>query len=265
MPSQELEIAITIARQAGTLLRDQFRKTTDIRLKEDGSQVSDADILSHDFIIGKLSAAFPHCVILSEESPNALQTLISEKPTWIIDPLDATSNFLCGIPLFAVSIAFVENKKTVLGVIYDPVHDELFAAQKGAGATLNGHPIHVSQKALSRAAMLFAGRGHKEKDRGRHADMIAVLERQTTYFRRIGCATLMLAYVAAGRADGVILTGNDPWDLMAGTLLIEEAGGQTSDYRGQVWAPTSEDLVATNGVIHQKISEITRVLQSGLV
>lgn len=261
MFTQELEIAITIAQQAGMLLCDHFRKTTEIRLKEDGSQVSDADMHSHDFIVAALSKKFPDYVILSEESPNALQTLIGEKPTWIIDPLDATSNFLNGIPLFAVSIALVKEKKPVLGVIYDPVHNELFATQKGHGATLNGNPIHVSKKELGKGALLFAGRGYKEKNRGRHADMIATLEKQTTYFRRLGCATLMLAYVAGGRADGVILTGNDPWDLLAGALLIEEAGGTISDYRGLPWIPTSENLVATNGVIHSKMIEITSVLE----
>lgn len=259
--TSELTVAIEIAKSAGALVRERFGKSTRVDRKEDQSLVSEVDMLSHDFILEELSAAFPAHAILSEESPGALHTVIDTKPTWVIDPLDGTSNFLSNIPLFAVAICLVEAGKTKLGVIYDPIHNELFSAEKGQGTHLNGAPVFVSKKDVPRGAMLFAGRGYKERDRQRHANIISELERQTTYFRRLGSATIMLAYVAAGRADTVILTGNNPWDTLAGAFLVEEAGGHISDYCGHFWKHTSEDLVATNGIIHSKLIEITSVLE----
>lgn len=259
--TSELTAAIEIAKSAGALVRQRFGKSNHVRTKEDNSFVSEADMVSHDFILQELARAFPDHAILSEESPGALHTAIETKPTWVIDPLDGTSNFLSHIPLFAVAIALVENGQTKVGVIYDPMHDELFCAEKEQGTHLNGAPIFVSKKEVPRGAMLFAGRGYKERDRGRHANIIFALERQTTYFRRLGSATIMLAYVASGRADTVILTGNNPWDTLAGAFLVEEAGGHISDYCGHPWKHTSEDLVATNGLIHPKLIEITSVLE----
>ncbi len=257
----ELVTAIEIATSAGALVRERFGKSNQIQRKEDHSLVSEADMVSHDFIVNALSQTFPSHAILSEESPGALHTTIKTKPTWVIDPLDGTSNFLSQIPLFAVALALIENGQTRVGVIYDPIHDELFVAEKGQGTTLNGTPVFVSKKDMPRGAMLFAGRGYKEKDQGRHANIISALERQTTYFRRLGSATIMLAYVACGRADTVILTGNNPWDTLAGAFLVKEAGGQISDYCGHPWKHTSEDLVATNGIMHPKLIEMTSVLE----
>lgn len=255
--TRELSIAIELAKSAGALVAERFGVSNHIQKKEDGSLVSEVDLVAHDHIVKQLAQAFPEHMILSEESKNALHTSISQKPTWIIDPLDGTSNFLSSIPLFAIAIALVEKEETKLGVIYDPIHNELFAAEKGGGTTLNGKPVFVSKKEVSRGAMLFAGRGYKEKDRERHANIISVMERQTTYFRRLGSATIMLAYVACGRADAVILTGNNPWDTVAGAFLVEEAGGHISDYLGNPWKYTSDDLVATNGVVHNRLIEIT--------
>lgn len=259
--SQELTTAIEIATSAGALVRERFGKSNHIRQKEDHSLVSEVDMVSHEYIVGALSRAFPKHAILSEESPGALHTTIEAKPTWVIDPLDGTSNFLSNIPLFAVAIALVEKGQTQVGVIYDPIHNELFCAEKGHGTTLNSAPVFVSKKDVPRGAMLFAGRGYKQGDQQRHANIICALEQQTTYFRRLGSATIMLAYVASGRADAVILTGNSPWDTLAGAFLIEEAGGHTSNYCGHPWEHTSEDLVATNGIMHPKLIEITSVLE----
>lgn len=256
-------LAIQTAKTAGGLVKERFRKSNSVRTKEDESLVSEVDMLAHDYILKSISSAFPDHAILSEESPDALRTHIEEKPTWIIDPLDGTSNFLSHIPIFAVAIALVEAGQTKLGVIYDPIHDELFAAAQGQGTTLNSKPVRVSQKNIPRGAMLFAGRGYKERDRERHANIICALEQQTTYFRRLGSATIMLAYVASGRADSVILTGSNPWDTVAGAFLVEEAGGRISDYCGKPWKHTSEDLVATNGIMHDKlISIMTNVKDS---
>jgi myo-inositol-1(or 4)-monophosphatase len=134
----------------------------------------------------------------------------------------------------------------------------MFAAEKGKGATLNGKQIKVSTREVTRGGMLFAGRGFQDRDRVRHGKIIYALERQTPYFRRLGSAAHMLAGVACGRADAVILTGNKPWDTVAGILLVEEAGGKVTDYCGRRWTMKSEDLVATNSAIHKEIIKITK-------
>lgn len=258
----ELEVAVQIARETGTLLRERFGKSNHVEVKEDNSLVSEADMVAHNYIVDAISHVFPEHEIFSEEQPGALHTSITNKPTWVIDPLDGTSNFLAHIPLFAVAIALVTEGKTKVGVIYDPIHNELFAAETEKGATLNGERIFVSKKDVPRGAMLFAGRGYKEKHRLRHASIISVMEQQTTYFRRLGTATIMLAYVAAGRADAVILTGNNPWDTIAGALLVKEARGEISDYTGGEWTPQSRDLVATNGIMHDKLVSITSTIEN---
>lgn len=255
-------VAIAAVKGAGALVKERFGRSNHTTIKEDNSLVSEADIVAHDYVTRAIAQAFPEDDILSEEQPNALHTPITQHPTWVIDPLDGTSNFLAGIPLFAVAIALVVEGKTQVGVIYDPIHDELFAAEKGKGTTLNGERVFVSGKKVPRGAMLFAGRGYKDEHRKRHAQIISIMEQETTYFRRLGTATIMLAYVAAGRADAVILTGNNPWDTTAGALLVEEAGGHISDYCGHGWTPQSQDLVATNGILHDKLIGITRTIEN---
>ncbi|MBM5789860.1 inositol monophosphatase [Candidatus Parcubacteria bacterium] len=260
---RETTVAVQCALAAGALIKQRYKSSNDIRIKEDNSLVSEVDLLSHDHIVTALSSAFPSYCLLSEEQPDALHSGITSAPTWVIDPLDGTSNFLAAIPLFAISIALLVEDKTRLGVIFDPIHDELFVAEAGKGATLNQQPIRASQKAVARGAMLFAGRGYKDEHRRRHAQIISAMEQQTPYFRRLGTATIMLAYVAAGRADAVILTGNNPWDTVAGALLVEEAGGSISDYCGHAWTHQSEDLVATNGPLHHNLINITRSIEEG--
>lgn len=254
----ELEVAISAAKTAGEYILSFFGSSQNIRFKADHSPVTDADLGSSKIVKDIISKAFPNHTILCEESPDALTRTIGPEPTWVIDPLDGTSNFISHIPLFAVVIAYVVGGKSQIGVIFDPLHNDLFVAQAGKGTTLNGQPVGVSQKKGVRGAMLFAGRGYRNKDHERHGQIIYALERQTTYFRRLGAASIMLASVAAGRADSVILTGNKPWDVAAGALLIEEAGGVVTDYCGKPWSLESDDLVASNGLIHDELVEITR-------
>jgi myo-inositol-1(or 4)-monophosphatase len=260
----ELEIAISAAKKAGEFILPLFGSRQEVRLKSDNSPVTDADLGSSEIIKKTILDAFPEHMILCEELPDALSRKIGAEPTWIIDPLDGTSNFIAGIPLFAVVIALVIGGETKIGVIYDPLHDDLFVAQAGKGSTLNGKPIHTSMKNRTRGAMLFAGRGYRDRDHERHGKIIYALEQQTSYFRRLGCAAIMLASVAAGRADSVILTGNKPWDVMAGALLVCEAGGRVTDYCGNAWNMESSDLVATNGAMHDQLITITREQEAAL-
>ncbi|NQV90633.1 inositol monophosphatase [Candidatus Uhrbacteria bacterium] len=254
----EIDVAIDAAKTAGEYLLSQFGIDHNVQYKSDTSPVTEADLESSRLIKELISNAFPTHTILCEELPGALSQKIGPEPTWIIDPLDGTSNFIAKIPLFAVVIALVVNHQTQLGVIFDPLHNDLFVAEKGKGATLNGQPMSVSEKQTVRGAMLLAGRGYRDRDHERHGKIIYTLEQKTTYFRRLGSAAIMLASVASGRADSVILTGNSPWDVAAGSILITEAGGMITDYCGKSWSLESEDLVATNGHIHKELIEITR-------
>lgn len=254
----ELEIAIPAAKIAGEYILSFFGSSQNVRFKSDNSPVTDADLGSSKIIKKIISDTFPGHTILCEESPDALTRKVGLEPTWIIDPLDGTSNFIAHIPLFAVVIAYVVGGKTQLGVIFDPLHNDLFVAQVGKGTMLNGQPVRVSSKSSVRGAMLFAGRGYRDRDLARHGQIIYALEQQTTYFRRLGAASIMLSSVACGRADSVILTGNNPWDVVAGALLIQEAGGLVTDYCGEPSTLESEDLVATNGRIHDQLIAITR-------
>ncbi len=255
---RELEVGISAAKQAGEYLLSVFGSLQNVRFKTDNSPVTDADLASSAIVNKVISESFPSHSILCEELPDALSRKIGSEPTWVIDPLDGTSNFIANIPLFAVVIAFVVGGETQLGIIYDPLHKELFVAQAGKGTMLNGKPMHVSTKNKVHGAMLFAGRGYHDRDHERHGKIIYALEQETTYFRRLGSAAIMLSSVAAGRADSVILTGNKPWDVVAGALLITEAGGRVTDYYGNPWTIGSDDLVATNGLIHEELVRITR-------
>lgn len=254
----ERDVGTLAAKKAGAYLLSLYGKRASVEYKSDMSPVTAADLQSSGVIRAIIAETFPHHTFLSEELPDALERSIGSEPTWVVDPLDGTSNFIASIPLFAVAIGLVVEKQTQLGIIFDPLHNDLFVAEAGGGATLNGKPIHVSSKNHAQGAMLFAGRGYRERDRERHGQIIYALERQTTYFRRLGCATMMLASVAAGRADSVILTGNKPWDVVAGALLVKQAGGRVTDYCGNPWDLKSEDLVATNGLIHDELIQITR-------
>jgi len=262
MPISALKTAVAAAREAGKILMNAYNGTPaslDVTYKKYREPVSIVDFESNDAIIRRLTRAFPKDNIVSEES-KGLDAPSSDwsGATWIIDPLDGTNNYISHIPLFAVVIGRIQDGVPTLGVIYDPLHGEMFAAEKGKGAKMNGKPIHVSNRDVTRGAMLFAGRGFRDHDRARHGKIIYALERQTPYFRRLGSAAQMLAGVACGRADAAILTGNKPWDTVAGMVLIEEAGGKVTDYCGRHWTVKSEDLVATNSAIHKHLIDITK-------
>jgi len=259
------KVAVAAAKEAGALLRSSFGHIArkDVSYKSDNGPVSLVDFASNDIIIRHISRAFPDHDILSEEGPGSDRANIRHgKKTWIVDPIDGTTNFISGVPLFAVAIALVERGVIKLGVIYDPIHDEMFVAEQGRGAWLNGKRIRVSGRDVVRGALLYAGRGYREKDLEKHGKIIYELERRTSYFRRLGTAAIMLAYVAAGRTEAVILTGNKPWDTVAGILLVREAGGRVSDYCGCRWTMKSEDVVATNANIHKHLVDITKKIKA---
>jgi myo-inositol-1(or 4)-monophosphatase len=175
---------------------------------------------------------------------------------WIVDPLDGTTNYAHGYPCFCVSIALERAGQIIIGVIYDPLRDEMFAAERGEGATLNGRLIRVSEvESLSRA-MVCTGFPYDVRDRGDFARHFASFIMNAQAIRRDGSAALDLAYVACGRFDGFFEEGLRPWDVAAGVLLIEEAGGRVSHFNGQPFDHYTPPILASNGLIHEEMMRV---------
>lgn len=241
------------ARKAGEVLRECFG-SVDYRLKSSHHDlVTEADRLAEERILELIRSTYPDHGLLSEESPPQL----SNSPyRWVIDPLDGTTNFAHAIPFFAVSIALEENYKPILGVVYDPLRDELFSAVAGEGARLNGRPIGVSRAGSLEESLLATGFPYKPELFERNLRYFRALLPKAQSLRRFGSAALCLAYVAAGRLEGYWDLDLHPWDLAAGRLLVAEAGGRVSDIDGEELQPDCRDLLASNGLIHPEVLEV---------
>ncbi len=240
-----LNIAVRAARNAGDIIVRAMDRldTLTVTTKSRNSFVSEVDRRAEDEIIAVLRKAYPDHAILAEESGEQA----GDDYQWIIDPLDGTTNFLFGFPQFAVSIALRHKGRLDQAVVYDPVRDELFTASRGAGAQLNGRRIRVSTR--HRMADSLLGTGFPYADMRYlepYMDMLKRVIPQTAGVRRAGAASLDLAYVAAGRLDGFWEFGLSPWDIAAGVLLIEEAGGLVSDFSGGHSYMDSGHIVAAN-------------------
>ena len=232
MQKPVVNVMVRAARQAGNILLRYMGKLESLSVFEKGPQdyASEVDSLAEAAIIKELRRAHPDVAILAEESG----AMGKGRQTFVIDPLDGTSNFLHGIPHFCISIALVENGEPTDGVIFDPLRNEVFSASKGAGATLNDRKIRVTNRKDLSGAMLITGFPPRERPRlAPHLEAIRVLLGEAEDIRRTGSAALDLAYVAAGRADGYFEAGIKPWDIAAGMLLVREAGGRVCDFRGR--------------------------------
>ena len=226
-----LNIAVSAARKAGSFISRALERVDTLQVDSKGYNdfVSEVDRRAEQEIIQVIHKAYPHHAVLAEESGEHGDN----ESVWIIDPLDGTTNFLHGFPQFAVSIAMQHNGRFEVAVVYDPLRDELFTAIRGSGAQLNGRRLRVS-KAKSLDGTLI-GTGFPFKDQSHleaYLKMFKALLPRTAGIRRAGSAALDLAYVAAGRLDGFWEIGLKPWDMAAGILLIQEAGGIIGDLRG---------------------------------
>jgi myo-inositol-1(or 4)-monophosphatase len=251
----ELTIAITTAREAGQILREKFGRVRDIQYKGAVDPVTEADKAAEALIAERLLAAFPDDRLLAEEGSGAGENVGSER-LWIVDPLDGTVNFMHGYPMFAVSIALRVGDQTEVGVVYDPLRDEMFAAQRGHGATLNGEPIHVSDTNELLRSMLVTGFAYDVEWRAENLAYFARFTDATQAVRRDGSAALDLAYVAAGRYDGYWERGIVAWDVAAAALMLTESGGIVSGYAGVPFDPFAREIVASNGHIHRAMLDI---------
>lgn len=255
-----LDIAIAIAREAGEVVRQGFGNVQRLDFKGAVNPVTETDTAAEALILARLRAAFPDHAILGEETGGSPWNVPG--PIWLVDPLDGTNNFAHGFPHFAVSLGLMIGGELQVGVVYDPLRDELFAAQRGAGATLNGAPIHVTSVARLADAFLATGFGYNRRVAAdNNTRMLDYFLRRSQGVRRAGSAALDMAYVACGRFDGYWESYLSPWDLAAGVLLVLEAGGRCSDYaNGTTNLYSGREVLVSNGLIH---AEMLRVLRDG--
>lgn len=250
------KFAIATARQAGLYLRDNFHKNHIITFKGSINIVTEADREAEDLILNAIRNEFPDHDILTEESPG---TERGRSMRWIIDPLDGTTNYAHGFPVFCVSIALEVDGLVNLGVVYHPMLEELFVAERGGGAFLNGHPVHVSPIDDLSKSLLATGFPYDIRESAQNNILyFNTMALRTQAIRRAGSAALDLAYVAAGRLDGFWELKLMPWDTAAGLLLVEEAGGIVSDLFGNLYHLNTPSIVASNGLIHEQMIEVLK-------
>ncbi len=248
-----LNFAIQTARDAGKILLEKFGRKIEISFKGDINLVTEADLASEKLIIERIGSYYPRHAILAEESG---ASEITNEFKWIIDPLDGTTNYAHGYPCFCVTIALEHNGEIIIGVTYDPTRDELFAAEKGSGATLNGRTIHVSNSEKLGASLLVTGFPYNFALQEKFENNLKSMLLASRGVRRDGSAAIDMAYVACGRFDGFWEEGLNPWDIAAGKLLIEESGGKVSYYDGSPLSIYKPPICASNGLIHSQMLEI---------
>lgn len=247
-------VGTEVAAQAGQLLLERYRTDFTIEHKGTINLVTEVDIAAEEMIVTRLRKAFPDHSILAEESDNKTR---GGYCTWVIDPLDGTTNYAHGFPFFSVSIGLEISGQLEFGVVCDPVRNEIFTARRGAGAFCNGEPITVSDTASLNAGLLATGFPYdiRTSEENNLANFCAFALRSQGV-RRTGSAALDLSYVAAGRLDGFWEAKLNPWDCAAGFLLVTEAGGRVTDYAGQPASIYKPEVVASNGKIHKKILSV---------
>ena len=256
---RELSVAVAVAREAGALLKENFGRVQDVGYKGRIDLVTEMDRRSERLIVERLGAAFPGDDVLAEEGGGART---GKSRIWIVDPLDGTTNYAHEYPVFAVSIALQVEGRLEVGVVYNPLLDEIYAGRRGGGVSLNGKPRKVTSVDTMERALLATGFayilvGDPEKN---NVGSFSRFLLRAQAVRRAGSASLAIAKVAVGRTDGFWERGLHPWDMAAGALLVEEAGGRISDYAGSAPALEKGELVASNGPLHE---EMLRLLRNG--
>jgi myo-inositol-1(or 4)-monophosphatase len=244
-----LDQAVEIAREASALIAEYAQRQLGFDLKGEHDLVTEADRASEKLIVERIRGAFPSHHIVAEEGGSHEGT---SEYRWYVDPLDGTTNFAHGFPVYNVNIALERAGELIAGVTADPTRDEIFTAERGAGAFLNGRRIHVSKAA--RLTDSLAGTGFPSRKRHRNVNIhfFHQISMSTHGVRRAGAAALDLAYVACGRLDLFWEFNLNPWDMAAGVLMIREAGGVVSDMRGAPFDMRGENVFADNGLVHEE-------------
>ncbi len=255
-----LDFIKTIAAQAGDILQNFATADLNIEHKGRTDLVTQADHESERFLINAIQKHFPEHAIIAEESG---EWAGSQDHQWFIDPLDGTLNYAHGVPIYCVSIGYAYQGKMELGVVYDPNRDEFFCAQRRQGATLNGQPIHVSYFTELIDCMLVTGFPNEvENPPDDNTANFLRFNHTAQTVRRLGSAALDVVYVAAGRLDGFWEVSIYQWDIAAGSLIVEEAGGVVSDiFGGPNYMQNPPSIVCANPIIHQKMLDILDVVR----
>ena len=252
-----LEDIIEIATAAGDILRQHFGKHHEIEFKGNASNlVTEADKKSEKFITDCILNKFPDHGILAEESGEIKK---GTEYTWVVDPLDGTTNFAHGLPIFSVSIGLQKNNETVAGVVYDVLQDIVYSAELGSGAFANSVRISVSDTTLLSHAVLVTGFPYNISENPEKAfEKFTALTKSSRGMRRLGSAAIDFCYVARGIFDGFWEVYLHPWDMCAGKLIVEESGGLVTDFNGNMIDIFSKRILATNGKIHSQMIEILK-------
>lgn len=255
MNPQYLATAIEAALAAGRVQKQFFRSAIDIQKKGAIDLVTEIDLRVEREFRAMIADRFPDHAVLGEEGDGSgYDTASPSRYRWIIDPIDGTTNYAHGLAIFCVSIALEVDGRTELGVIFDPMAGELFTAERGAGARLNGEPIRVTSCADIGDALLCTGFPYSVREKPGHLIAgFAEFMRVSQAVRRLGSAALDLCYVAAGRFDGFYEESLKAWDVAAGALIVEEAGGRVTGTFGEAFTPHAGHIVATNGHLHAAV------------
>jgi myo-inositol-1(or 4)-monophosphatase len=253
MTTNYIQAAVEIAQEAGKILREEFDRPPHIAYKGDADLVTQADKRSERAIVERLTKYFPdHGIVAEEGSGHEAKSEFR----WHVDPLDGTTNFAHGYPCFCVSIALAQRDTLLAGVVFHPIYHELFAAVRGEGATLNGKPIHVSKIETLATSLLCTGFPAHKRVASPNIHYYWDFTLRSHGVRRDGSAALDLASVAAGRFEAFWEFGLNKWDVAAGILLIEEAGGKVTDFAGAPYQLGGPMILATNGLIHEETRQV---------
>lgn len=253
MTNQYLSLAMETAHEAGKILLEEFERPADITYKGEVDLVTQADRRSEQCIVARLHKYFPEHAIAAEEGSGRES---ASRFRWHVDPLDGTTNFAHGYPCFCVSIGLAEGDALLAGVVFNPVSNEMFAAARGEGATLNGKKIQVSKINQLAASLLVTGFPARKRHSNPNIHYYWDFTLRSHGVRRDGSAALDLAAVAAGRFEGFWEFGLKPWDTAAGVLLVEEAGGRVSEFDGSPYRLGASSILATNGLVHEEMMRV---------
>lgn len=246
---------IEIAKEAGELIRNKFRTEVEINFKSNETDlVTEVDKASEKVILDFIRKKYPGHEILAEESG---ETKTGSEYRWVIDPIDGTTNFAHGLPIFSVSIGIQKNGETIIGVIYDVMQDVAYSCEKGSGSFANNNKISVSQNDILRRSVLVTGFPYNISSNPESAlEKFAALTKSARGIRRLGSAAIDMCYVAKGVFDGFWELFLHPWDICAGILLVEEAGGIVTDFNGNKIDIFSKRILASNAKVHQSILDV---------
>lgn len=252
-----LDAAAVAATRGGAVLQE-YRKKFQVREKARHDLVTEADVQAQEAIYGELRGRFPDHAFLGEEDRTHTRPGPDSPPTWIVDPLDGTTNYVHGLPLYCVSIGLQIAGELMVGVVYDPSRHEMFTAATGLGTYAGREQLHVSRAATLDESLLATGFPPDVRGQEQTFDWWRYFSLRARSLRRTGSTALNLAYLAAGRFDGYYAFDNHVWDVAAGVVLLREAGGTISNVDGSPYDPYTPDVVASNGLLHPALLEHLR-------